>query len=441
VARKGAPPFGKNLIAGGIGLSMNVWRQARLSSLETLLRTSLFALALVSLTYAVLTAPGVGIDLRFFQEGAREWVDGAFQIGEGVIGVYTPFLLPVLSPIALLSFDKLAVLWIVVNIAATILSLHFVFKLWGTLWPTRVRLLLAAFIVAWAPFRVTLRNGQISLIVMSLLLGALLARKKNKSVLAGALLGLSLCKYTLTLPFFLYFGCKREWKLISTAVVVPLILTEVFALRLGISLLQVIPQYGRLASKILFSGLPGRTGTTEIKLLFLDLSGGNVSFAEIVALSSSVAALICMAITFYRKPRWEAAHFAAVALFSLWSVYHRTYDSVFCLIPAALLVDFAIRKRFVAFSRFWLGGLVLLIISIPGLLVDRLKFDPANPTDNPLIFLGLHVERLLVFGMFWSLLYLIWKANDIEGESDIEPRRDGERPVISLTPAPESPRL
>jgi hypothetical protein len=125
----------------------------------------------------------------------------------------------------------------------------------------------------------------------------------------------------------------------------------------------------------------------------------------------------------------------------LWSVYHRTYDSVFCLIPAALLVDFAIRKRFVAFSRFWLSGLVLLIISIPGLLVDRLKFDPTNPTDNPFIFLGLHVERLLVFGMFWSLLYLILKADDVEGESDIEPRRDEERPVTSLTPAHESQRL
>jgi hypothetical protein len=258
----------------------------------------------------------------------------------------------------------------------------------------------------------TVRNGQISLMVMALLLGALLARKRNKNFLAGALLGLSLCKYTLTFPFLLYFVWKREWKLVSTAILIPLVLTEVFALRLGLSLFQVISQYVHLASQMLVSGLSGRTGTTEIKLLFLDLSGGNTSVAEITALSLSVAALICMAITFYRKPRWEAAHFAALALFSLWSVYHRAYDSVLCLIAAAMLTDFLVRKRFVAFSRFWLGALGLLVVSVPGLLVDRLKLDPSSFTRNPLLVLGLHVERLLVFGMFWSVLFLMWKTRD-----------------------------
>jgi hypothetical protein len=246
---------------------------------------TLLSLALLSLVYALVTAPGRGIDLGFFQTGAREWVDGVFQIGEGVIGVYTPFLLPLLSPIALLSFETLVVVWIVLNIAATMLSLHFVIKLWGKQWPIKARLLLAAFFVAFAPFRVTLRNGQIGLMVMTLLLGALLARKRNKNFLAGALLGLSLCKYTLTFPFFLYFFWKREWKVVSTAVLVPLALTEVFALRLGLSLFQVIGQYLSLASQILVSGLSGRTGTTEIQLLFLDLSG-NQTFAAIITLGS-----------------------------------------------------------------------------------------------------------------------------------------------------------
>jgi len=379
-----------------------------------MMRTSLFAVALASLAYAVVTAPKVGIDLKFFQTGAQEWADGIFQIGAGVVGVYTPFLLPMLFPIAFVPYDALVVLWLALNIGSAALSLHFVNKLWGEHWPLKARIALAAFFIASAPFRVTLRNGQISLMVTALLLGALLARKRNKNFLAGALLGLSLCKYTLTLPFFLYFGCKREWKLISTAILVPLALTEVFAVRLGLSLFQVISQYFGLASQILFSGLPGRTGTTEIKLLFLDLSGGNEWFAAIFTLALSTTALVCMAIMFSRKPRWETAHFGALALFSLWSVYHRTYDSVFCLLPAALLVDFAIRRRFVAFSRFWLGALGLLVISIPGLLVDRLKLDPSSFARNPLFVFGLHIERLLVFGMFWSILFLMWKTTDTD---------------------------
>lgn len=52
-------------------------------------------------------------------------------------------------------------------------------KRWGGDWPIKARLLLAAFFIAFAPFRVTLRNGQICLMVMALLLGALLARKRS----------------------------------------------------------------------------------------------------------------------------------------------------------------------------------------------------------------------------------------------------------------------
>ena len=69
----------------------------------TIPEVALISTAILSLVYAVVTAPGKGIDLGFFQTGAREWVDGVFQIGKGVIGVYTPFMLPLFSPIALLS--------------------------------------------------------------------------------------------------------------------------------------------------------------------------------------------------------------------------------------------------------------------------------------------------------------------------------------------------
>jgi hypothetical protein len=127
-------------------------------------------------------------------------------------------------------------------------------------------------------------------------------------------------------------------------------------------------------------------------------------------------------------------HFAALALFSLWSIYHRTYDSVLCLLPAALLVDFLVHKRFVAFSRFWLAAFGLLIVSIPGVLVDRLKMSPADLANNPLLFLGLHIERLLVLGMFWSLMFLMWKAGKIRGQkSEVRSQRSEVRAVSGGT--------
>jgi glycosyl transferase family 87 len=423
-----------------IELSLNAAERAAKSPPGAIIKDAVCILAVMSLGYAVLTATKVGLDLGMFQIGARAWVDGIFRIGFGPIGEYPPFALPLLSPIAFISIGKLAALFLVINLAATALSLYLVFKLWGSEWPVKPRLYFAAFFLTWAPFRVTLRNGQISLMILALLLGALLARRKKREFLAGALLGLTLAKYSLIFPFVLYFVWRREWKILSTAILIPLVLTEVFALRVGLTIFEAIDQYAHEASGIYLSGVSADMGTSEIKLLFFDLSRGNDSFASILTLSLSIAAMVCMAVVFSRQPRWELAHVSALALFSLWSVYHRVYDSVLCLLPAALFMDLLVRKKYVAFSRFWLAGLGLLIISIPGVLVNRLKMSPATLSNNPLLALGIHIERLLVFGMFWSLLFLMWKARDISESPEHKLVDDGDETIASLTTGPKSLR-
>jgi len=80
-------------------LSVDTKKLTSRSSRQTIRQTALFAVALVSLSYALLTATKLGIDLHFFQQGAREWVDGIFRIGAGPIGEYPPFALPLLAPI------------------------------------------------------------------------------------------------------------------------------------------------------------------------------------------------------------------------------------------------------------------------------------------------------------------------------------------------------
>jgi Glycosyltransferase family 87 len=372
----------------------------------------LLSLALLSLTYAVFTAPGKGIDVTFLQTGARDCVDGVYKIGAGPISAYPPFLLPLLSPIALLSNQSLIVLWLTLNLFATGLIFYFANQLWAKDWPIDAQISLAAFFIAWAPFRVTLRNGQISLMVLGLLLGALLARKRGKNLLAGALLGLSLCKYSLTFPFPLYFAARREWKVVSTAVLIPAALMQLFAWRLGLSLIDAVGQYVAVVRKDFVSSETVFVGTSEIKPLLLSLTGGNESLSATLAITISLAALICMVLAFRRAPRFELAHFSALALFALWSVYHKTYDSVLCLLPAALCAALLIHRKFVTFSRFWLIALGLLIVSIPGILLERLKIDSNAISSNPLLLFGVHSERLLVFGMFWSVMFVIWKAAD-----------------------------
>ena len=363
--------------------------------------------ALASLIYSLVTAPQGGFDLNLFQRSAREFVDGSYSIGAGALPLYPPFAAPLFAPLALLPFRLLVVAWLCVNVAAVFLTLRFAINLYGVAWPKKVWLLLSAFVLAWAPFRVTLRLGQLSLIVTALLLGALLARQNKRRLLSGVLLGLSLWKYSLTLPFLLYFILKKEWKLVGAALMMPLILTEVFAVRMGISLIDALRDYVEVILHGQAAGGEnwlGTTGTTEIKLLLSSLTHGNETLAFTFTIALIILALAVMIVVFSKTPQSELSHFAVLALFALWWSYHRVYDSVICVLPAALLIDFIVREVRLRFSWFWLGALGLLIISLPGLLTERFHLNATELSGNLLGWFGIHSERLMIFALFWSLL-------------------------------------
>jgi uncharacterized BrkB/YihY/UPF0761 family membrane protein len=82
-----------------------------------------------------------------------------------------------------------------------------------------------------------------------------------------------------------------------------------------------------------------------------------------------------------------------------------------CLLPAALFIDFIVRKRLLHFSRICLAGLFLIALSIPGVLTSRLGIAEETLSNSIFGLIGLHIERVLVFGMFWSLLVLLWKVD------------------------------
>ncbi len=283
----------------------------------------------------------------------------------------------------------------------------------------------AAFLLSWAPFRVTVRNGQISLMIMALLLGALVARRKKKDYLAGALLGLSLAKFTMTFPFLLYFVWKREWKMLSTAALIPIALTQVFAMRLGMTMIEAVTRYVSFVSDVHDRGDRHWIGTTEIKVMISGLAGGDERMASVITIVLILAGLAGFFIAARRSPKCETIHLAALSLLALWSSYHRSYDSVLCLIAVAAMIELHRRGVMIGLSRFWLAALGLLIVNIPGALTDRLNLSESE-LSGPLGFAGLHIERLLMFGFFWSLVWALWRGESGAGKAEeIDGRRPG----------------
>jgi hypothetical protein len=277
---------------------------------------AILAAALVSITYAVVTAPAGGFDLNLFRDAGKLWVEGVHEIGTGPAQLYPPFAIPTFALLTLLPFDYLIIVWLLVNIVSAGLTLWLVVELYGEKWLPKLVFYFCAFVVTWAGFRTTLRLGQISFLVTALLLGALVLRRQGTPIRAGLLLGLSLCKYSLTLPFLLYFVFRREWRLAGAALAVPVVFTEIFALRMGFGFFETLHSYSRVMLARQTQGVSGWMGSTEVKVLLLSITGGNEATTFLLTAALVVAGLAAMAVVFSRTldfggitPRWASLRF------------------------------------------------------------------------------------------------------------------------------------
>lgn len=372
--------------------------------------------AILSLTYAIATSPQNGIDFLTYYKGASEWIEGNYSDGAGSLFTYPPFTIPLISPLALISFERARLLWLGLNLLATGVSIYLVLGYFKG-WPTKAKFYLVLLVLSLAPLRVTLRVGQMSLIITALLLGTVLAESRNKKYLAGVLLGVSLCKFTLSFPFFLYFLWKKEWKIVAAATSVMLVLTQLYAIRLHLSPIKVVSDYVTVMSKLSLTQTSAFVGSTEIKPLLYWMTGGDYVWSNTLWVMLVISSIIIMAFVFARRPQAKHMHVAVLSLFPLWAVYHRTYDSVLYIIPIALLIEFLIRGKYITFSLAWLAATGLLILSIPGLLTSRLGIADETITGSTLLFAAVHIERVLTFGMFGSLLFLLWRADSIKAEN------------------------
>src|SRR5215471_19602195 len=169
-------------------------------------------LAAASLCYALVTAPRMGKDILYYRTIASSWASGTYLPDTGVFYGPAPWTAVALSPLSLLSPSQTVILMLAVNLAATGLILWMAVGLWGRQWTTREKLFLCSLFLVWASFRITVRNGQLSLVITALILGFIWMRRQKRAYAAGILLGLSLIKYPVSFLFLIYTFWKKECK-------------------------------------------------------------------------------------------------------------------------------------------------------------------------------------------------------------------------------------
>jgi hypothetical protein len=173
-------------------------------------------------------------------------------------------------------------------------------------------------------------------------------------------------------------------------------------------LIDVASLYAGRVSEISIENNPYLAGTTDLKPLVVALTGASEPWPGLLSWAAAAAGLIAMVLVFRRSPHDGALHFSALALFSLWSVYHRSYDAVVCIVPLAVFVRNLRRSESVGVSLALLALLVPFMVGVPGLLTDRLKLAPQQ-LASPVAQAGLHLERVTVLLLFCACLWLLWR--------------------------------
>jgi len=375
--------------------------------------------ALLSLGYAAATAliPGASArDILLFRRlGVQSWKHPEF-LGSGDFSGYAPYALVVFWPLGLVDQEILVPLFLAVNIAALALCLLLVWRLWGKGWPADAVFFLCAFYACWVPVRVTLRIGQLSLLVVAAILASELLMQRGRKVTAGLLLGLALVKYSLSGPFLLYLAWRRQWRALAAAMAVPLALTAVYAGHSGFWPWEILTAYVQRGAVVMSKPREFFGGTLEIRPVLHALCGGSKEWATALSLALALLALGAMAWVFYHRPHRTRAHLALLALFSLWVIYHRVYDGVLALLPAALLAEMARRGRQPALAWGGLTSLGLFLLDLPGLLPQHFGLTPqSSGVLGKVAGVGISLQPLMVFGLFWLLLAWLWRE---ESETD-----------------------
>lgn len=300
--------------------------------------------------------------------------------------VYPPFVLLLFAPFLGLSVSFAAVIFILLSLTALFLGVYFCLKSLNKFTWTSYTLILTFCFLAF-PTKFTLGMGQVNLIIFLLLSLALYFANKNRPVMAGGMLGLSLAIKLFPVLLIGYFLLKKQLKVIIAALGLLLFLYGLTFFVVGIPL-----------HKIFFTSvLPGVGNAYQGEYYNQALSGffarlplasvAGIFIKNIVAFAFALFSFL--AIYRMRKKRsLEALSFSFVITLGLIiNPFSWQHHFVWLILPFIVTFYSIEKKR--------KGYIVFLVISY---FLIALNF--AKPEDLPLLF-----QSHVLFGtmLLWFL--------------------------------------
>lgn len=371
-------------------------------------------LPLLAIAAAMSLAMGVrngllsSLDLAPYLEGARLWLDGvspyAVDLPTGF--VYLPQSAFLFAPLAVLPEPVARGVWAVTNALVWI----------GALWVLARTLArgdrplvpwLVVVAAGWACARVTLGNGQLGVFTVAALVAALAAEQRGRHTLAGLALALALTKWSLSLPFLIYFVARGRWSTLGVAALAMLGGGLIFGLRLGQGPWEVALDYAGV--------LRAHVGVKHAFLRTSELTAAGSAIASTggwLAVEGALGGALLWSGWACRRiggPRGRSLLLAICATVTLTALPHLHYDQVIlalAVLPLLAWPDDPLRPSARALA---LATAALLWLDLPGSLWKLAGRPDPIPEGGAVWLAYLAFDRVWVALLLVGLVAMTWR--------------------------------
>ena len=277
---------------------------------------------------------------------------------------YPPFIAILSTPLLLFSLKNVIVVWFIIEMICLIA----ISGMASILWRGRVDWVRTIFILflllTWYPVMVDLLFGQLTIFLTTLLLAALLAFRKDKKILAGMLIGLSVAIKMFTWPLIVYFALKKDWRTLLSSCLTAIGLNLIALIAMGVG--PILDYYLRVTFQVsaIYHSFLKNYSLWSIGYRLFDgtrpIGGDYISAPPLISLPK-IAPLISAGL---------AAAFLVVGL--IWALRSKDKDIAFSIIVCVIVAISPIS---------WDHYYVMIIISLAILLINLSNHSyPSWPT-------------------------------------------------------------
>jgi len=307
---------------------------------------------------------------------------------------YPPFVAILSTPLLLFSLNNVIVVWFVIEVVGLIA----IAGMLTTLWRGRVEWVHAIFILflllAWYPVMVDLLYGQLTILLTTLLLAALLALRKENKILAGVLIGLSVAIKMFAWPLIIYFALKKDWRTLLTSCLTAIGLNLIALLVMGFGpIMDYYLQVTRQVATIYQSFLTNYSLWSIGYRLFEGTQPNGVDFVSAPPLINmpQIAPLVSAGL---------AAAFLLAGL--IWAIRSRDRDIAFAILVCVIIAISPIS---------WDHYYVMIIISLAILSLNL--SDHSFPTWPTILFIIIAFMLFLFNDHIAEVIFILNRGNDL----------------------------